>query len=250
VFFAYLGLLISPANLTIDYSLDHFKVARSLADVQGLAGLVLFAGLVAATLLGARRRPVLSALLLAFFVAYSIVSNLPFLSTIIMAERLIYLPSAFFLAAAARFAADSLGAGQWPPRLLAAAAASVVVVFATGTVMRNREWRTPLDLYQAAVREAPDSAKSQHMLGNELARAGFVADALSHLRRSVEVNPDNFVARTNLARALASLGRYDEALDHLKAVLTAAPTYRSAVDVVCGIYERTGKPPAAGKVCR
>ncbi len=250
VFLEYVGLLVSPAHLTIDYSLEHFKVARSLGDWQGWAGLLLFAGLTGGALAAARRRPVPAVLLLSFFATYSVISNLPFLSTIIMAERLIYLPSAFLLAAVASLGASAAQSGRWPGRILAVGALLVAILFAAGTAVRCREWRTPLDLYRAAVREAPDSAKSRHLLGLELAMAGRPDEALPHLQRSVEINPENFKARTNLARALAALGRYDEALVHLKTVLTQAPGHRAALDVVCGIFERTGKPPAAGRVCR
>jgi len=250
VFLTYIGLLVSPTDLSIDYSLEHFKVVRSLADWPGWSGLILFFGMAAAALLVARRRPSLAGLLLAFFASYSVVSNLPFLSTIIMAERLIYLPSAFFLGAVAILAQSAARSGRGAGGILAAGAVVVFAVFCAGTLFRNLEWRTPMSLYEAAVRTAPDSAKSRHLLGLELARAGRSAEALEHLGRSVAINPDNFKARTNLARALAQTGRYDEALEHLKTVLTQAPGHRAALDVVCGIYQVTGKPPAAARVCR
>jgi tetratricopeptide (TPR) repeat protein len=322
VFFEYVRLLVAPAGLTIDYSLDHLKAASSFGDWQALTGLALFIGLLWAGLAAARRSPALAFFILAFFATYSVVSNIPFLSTVIMAERLVYLPSAFFLLALAcvaeglahpaggtagldlfavtgeheckrqdakckvqnghaswlsatirlrtRLRRDFVGhppdrrstrfrpgASLWrrvrrgfrPGLLLVAGAIAVVAVFAAGTVQRCREWRTPFSLYSAAVVTAPDSAKSHHLLANELRRRGEGEVALVHYGRSVRIDGDNFVARTNFARALASSGRYDEALEQLRVALTAAPGYGPAVQIVCGIFERTGRPPGAARVC-
>ena len=256
VFFEYLRLLVLPANLTIDYSLNHLKIVTSATDASALAGLALFAGATVAALAAAGKHPVLSALILAFFATYIVVSNILFLSTIIMAERLIYLPSAFFLLAlgyAAVRLQEFLRASPQTARrtglIMTACSAVAALVFVGVTASRNLDWRTPFDLYSSAVIAAPDSAKSRHLLANELYRQGHVASALSHYAAAVAIDPGNFVARTNYARALAKSARYDEALEQLKEVLTMAPAYRPAFNLVCGIFERTGKPAGARTHC-
>ena len=167
-----------------------------------------------------------------------------------MAERLVYLPSAFFILAvvlAGLSVAASAGARR--RQLVAAGTAVVVVLFAAGTVVRNQDWLTPLALYRAAVAAAPQSAKSRHLLGNELAASGSPHEAVEQLVAGAAIDPENFVLRTNTARALARLGRYDEALPHLEAALTTHPGHRPAFELVCAIFERTGRPAAAGPHC-
>jgi hypothetical protein len=256
----YLRLLVVPTGLTIDYSVNHFQVAADLADPAALAGVVAMLAALAACVASARREGVLAMLLLGFFATYSVVSNFAFLSTIVMAERLVYLPSAFFVAAvvhAARQAADRLVAGardcpmreRWMRAAGWGLAVAVSGAFAVGTVERNADWESPLSLYSAAVATAPDSAKARHLLANELATGALLEDAVRHYSASLALDPSNFVARTNYAAALHRLGREDEALEELKVVLTRTPRYRPAFALVCTIYHDTGKPRAASKYC-
>ncbi len=97
VLYQYVALLVAPATLTIDYSLNHVPPVLSVADLRFWAGLALFAGSLAALWAAVRRRFAVAFVLLGFYATYVVVSNTLFLSTIIMAERLIYLPSAFFV---------------------------------------------------------------------------------------------------------------------------------------------------------
>jgi len=255
VFAEYARLLVAPVNLTIDYSLNHLEAVTSVGDPAALAGLALFLTAVVSAVWFARNHPLLSALMLGFFATYIVVSNILFLSTIIMAERLIFLPSAFFLVAFAYCVLSGHGDVSYGHRsrprsvLLLAATVVVLLLFAGLTVQRNLEWRTPLTLYSAAVEAAPNSAKSHHLLANELYAREELARSLGHYARAVEIDGENFPARTNYARVLAKTGDYGPALRQLKEVLTQAPGYRPAFNLVCVIYERTGQPPGAAGFC-
>jgi len=251
VFFWYLRLLVAPSDLTIDYSLNHLKAVTSVFDPEAIAGLVVFGGASLAALLLTRRERAVAAATVSFFATYMVVSNLLFPSTIIMAERLVYLPSAFFIVAMVALAQRGLPA--LPARAIRFAGTALMSVLCllmgAGTVMRNLEWRTPLALYSAAVETAPESAKARHLLANELRDAGRLNESLPHYSAAVSISPGNFVARTNFARTLAKLGRFDEALDQLRVALTLSPGHSSAMHLVCAIFERTGSPPGAAEVC-
>ena len=255
VFLEYIRLLVLPVGLTIDYSLNHLKLADSLSDVRAWAGLACFLGGAVSALVSSKRHPAVALAIVFFFGTYAVVSNIPFLSTIVMAERLIYLPSAFFLLVLVTplyrliSRAGESRTRAWVAGASLMTAATLTLLFSTLTITRNADWRTPLALYSAAVRAAPDSAKSRHLLAGELYSSGRRAESLTHYLAGAGIDPDNFVLRTNCARNLAWAGRYDEALSHLEAALTRAPRYQPAFDLVCAIYERTGKPPAAGQYC-
>ncbi len=251
VFAEYLRLQIAPAGLTIDYSLNHLPAATTLVDLQAWLGMLSVIGILGLLYLAVRHNYfALVFAILAFFGTYVVVSNTLFLSTIIMAERLIYLPSAFFLISVVIAGGSvTVFAGPRLRKALAVGTVSVTLLFAAGTYVRNNDWLTPLSLFRTAVEAAPNSAKSRHLLGNELASQGLLAEALYELDAGAAIDPGNFVLRTNTARVLAQLGRYDEALRHLESALTSAPGYRAAFELVCAIYERTGQPRAAGRHC-
>jgi len=68
--------------------------------------------------------------------------------------------------------------------------------------------------FEAAFAADPQSAEARHNLGKietntavTLLQAGRPAEALPHLRRAVDLEPDNPVAQENLARALAAMRR-------------------------------------------
>ncbi len=250
VFAEYFRLQVAPAGLTIDYSLNHLPAATSLLDMRAWAGVAVVTGMLALLIASCRRQFAVAFAILAFFGTYVVVSNTLFLSTIIMAERLIYLPSAFFLLVLVLTSSLVVAfAGTRLRQLLGIGIAAVILLYATATVVRNQDWLTPLSLYRAAVAEAPRSAKSRHLLGNELMAQGLLTEAVDELVIGASIDPTNFVLRTNAARGLAQMGRYSEALPHLEAALTAHPGYRPAFEMVCAIFERTGQPPAAERFC-
>lgn len=257
VFFHYLRLLVVPVHLTIDYSLNHLPAVDSLFDPEALAGLLLFWGGLAAVATCAWQSGrnvqarVVAVALLAFFATYSVVSNLAFLSTIIMAERLVYLPSAFFLIALIAAGWNTVANRGRKPAL--AAGITVLVLcscfYGWRTVARNTDWESAKTLYEAAVEVAPNSAKSRHLLARELYRDGRIDEARAHFFAAITIDPGNFVARTNYARTLAKSGDFKAALAELRIALTDSPGYRPAFNLVCAIFERTGNPQRARKIC-
>jgi len=129
----------------------------------------------------------------------------------IFGERLLYLPSvAFCLLVGAAFA--WWGRRRHPPGAAAGATRQsgsrirwVLMAGAslwTGalllqTVSYSRAWKDDVSLFRHAVAAEPNSTKAHHKLGEELLRADDIAAALPHLRRALEIAPDNeFAAQT------------------------------------------------------
>ncbi|MFI5347868.1 MAG: tetratricopeptide repeat protein, partial [Elusimicrobiota bacterium] len=82
------------------------------------------------------------------------------------------------------------------------------------------EARARLERALALSPDAPDGLTLKALLDE---RDGDWAGAAAALSRAVAVRPDDFVARFDLARALAALGRREEAAAQLDACLRLAP---------------------------
>ncbi len=69
----------------------------------------------------------------------------------------------------------------------------------------------------------PESADAHNVLATAFSAQGNVADALPHLRRSVELDPGNGEARYHLATVLLESGQYDEAIEEFRGALRLLP---------------------------
>jgi Flp pilus assembly protein TadD len=54
---------------------------------------------------------------------------------------------------------------------------------------------------------SPDFAIAHSDLGGALAEAGHFDEAIAHVRRALELDPDNAAAKENLARLVKAKGR-------------------------------------------
>jgi len=229
-------LLVAPAELTWDYSFNHVPVVSSVLDGAAWAGVGIAAGLTALLVWAWRSDRALAACLALFAATYSVVSNMVFLSTILMAERLLYLPSVFLVSGLALVGlrARHGAAAPWIRHCLVAGLVLVAFGYAARTAVRIPEWRDGLTLAESGVRAAPDSAKARHLYGHQLASAGRVDEAIPHYQASLALDPTNFVAHFNLGLALYGAGRPDQAFHAWEAaLLTSNGTYRKARAALC-----------------
>ncbi|MFM7107242.1 MAG: tetratricopeptide repeat protein [Planctomycetaceae bacterium] len=72
-----------------------------------------------------------------------------------------------------------------------------------------------IDFFERLLPRRPDSVEVLRVLAELVSRKGLVARAVELDRRLVEILPDDFLARYNLACSLARAGRPDEAIDSL-----------------------------------
>jgi hypothetical protein len=154
----YLGSLVWPAGLSADYSFSQIPLASGTGGEW--AAWLAVAAIAAAAVGLLRKAPAVSFALASAFLLWLPASNLLFASGTIMAERLVYLPSAGLIVAAV--------AGAWvllsrrPASALAGVgvAAALVGLFGVRTFARNADWRDDLSIWQATVRSAPGSFKA------------------------------------------------------------------------------------------
>ena len=220
----YASLLAWPARLSIDYSFRTIPPATSPLDPGALAGaacILAWAVLLARTRKGAPG----SAFALAFAgVAFAPVANLVVPIGTIMAERLLYLPSAGVCIALASALA---GARRAPVKALAVAAscaaALVVVALSARSVVRLRDWRDDYTIFKAALRVAPESVRVLFNFGAACEERGDDLSAVGAYEKAIAVWPDFADAHYNLAGVLARQKRLLPAVDHYREALRQQP---------------------------
>ena len=222
----YARLLVWPARLSPDYSYNQIPLVASALDVRFLAGAAIVAACAGGIVWLRRRSPVAAFGLALLALTYAIVSNVGIRVGTICAERLIYLPSAGAVIAAAVLLERAAAAGsRMRGRAVLVAVAVVVAAAGARTWARNRDWRDESTLWTAAVAVAPASARVQAEYGRIVmaraeAEAGagrtaeaehFYAEARTHLETAVTIYPAYSLPLDSLAMIASLHDRFDEA---------------------------------------
>jgi protein O-mannosyl-transferase len=253
VILEYVRLLIWPARLSPDYSYNQIPLVTSVLDLRFLSGVALAIACVCGIVLLWRRSPV-AAFGLAFAAAtFSIVSNLVITIGTICAERLMYLPSAGVLMAAAVGAERLTGSGPSRRRMAYFALTVILVIGAVRTSRRNRDWENESTLWSSALLAAPGSARVQAEYGRlmmglaeDAARAGRTGDAeklyataQAHLETAVKIYPSYSLPIDGLAMIYSLHDRFDEAMVQYERALKAWPgNYASLTNWGSALRER------------
>jgi tetratricopeptide (TPR) repeat protein len=72
-----------------------------------------------------------------------------------------------------------------------------------------------IEFFEKLLGRKPDSVETLRILAELVSRKGLMKRAVELDRRLVELRPDDFLARYNLACSLARAGKADEAIDSL-----------------------------------
>src|SRR5262249_53815558 len=164
----------------------------------------------------------------------------------IMAERLLYLPSAGFCLLLALGIAK-IGRGR---RATAALGALAVVVYGARTVERNTVWRGAPAFFPAMVAAAPRSARSHRELGLLLSEQNRHDEAVGEIETALRLAPDEPMTLYNLGNVLARAGRYPEAIAAYQRSLERKPDLVSAYVNLGSAYSDQGDEAAAEAVFR
>lgn len=224
----YVGLLVAPVRLCADYSPDRVAIARSVGDAGVLAGIATLVASLVIAVRSARSRPSLSWGIALFLVALLPVSNLLFPIGVAKAERILYIPSAGFLTAAAAAGVALVGASR--RRVLGHVALAIVTLaFFVRAVVRSRDWTDNCTLAAATVREAPESPMFLTMHARCLMEAGDVAEARRFLDRAFAAHRDFPTAHLVAGVLEEREGHLEAALAHDDAILRDRPEHVGAL---------------------
>jgi tetratricopeptide (TPR) repeat protein len=167
--------------------------------LETLAALALVAGLAAAAWRCRRRAPQAWLWGSAFALMLAPVLYFPAISTALVAERYLYIPSAAAVLLGAAAAGRAGRRAVW-------AAWAVAALFAIMTVARNRDWRDSERLYLASLGAEPDAAHFHLNLADILLRRGDDAGARAHLSAALAVLDSGRYAQTVFERYRARIG--------------------------------------------
>ena len=228
VLLKYLSLLVVPLRLSADYSYNQIPIVGSAGDPRLLlaTGVLLSVGAAAAVL--RKRHPPLVYFSLLFLVMWLPISNTIVVIGTIMAERLMYLPSAAFC-----FIVGALAASFWPSRprfqvLAAAAIATLLAACVVRTISRNRDWRSQETLFAATVRTAPRSAKAHFNYGTELLELGQPSRAAAEFEAALSITDRYPEAHSALGTVFMDKNDLPRAEAEFRAALRDDPAMASA----------------------
>jgi tetratricopeptide (TPR) repeat protein len=224
----YLRLLVWPHPLGVDFA---HATRFPTADALGAGGAAATAAWLGALLVGARlllRRPVAGLGVLWIFAALLPVLNLLAPVGVLMAERLLYLPSAGFCLAAGDLLSGALApaqAGRRARRATVVLSGLTLLLSALGmmTLRRNAEWRDGVSLWEAERAKAPDHPVVNNNLAVAYAGRGDHARALERAGAAVAAAPGCWRAHVNRGISLQALGRPDEAEGAFRAAARIEP---------------------------
>ncbi len=235
----YFGLLLWPWPLTIDYSYSQILPTSGASALWATFGASSLAAWGAAAWRWRSARPEVAFGLGLFLAAYFPASNLAVPIGTIMAERLMYIPSAGFLIALAPAAAGF--SGRRGGRAFLGTLAAVSLVFAGMSWARNREWSDYLIFWKRAAEVSPNSARALRIYGQSLIRRERFAEAVAPLRKSVRIMPVYDSAWTDLGISLMQSRQETEAEKALKESLRLHPRSPEALLALGALYLGTNR---------
>jgi len=231
----YLRLLFFPLTLSADYSYRQVVLSQSLDSAACVVGMVAAACLVAAFVWALRARVLGLLFGLGFFaIAYSLIGNLIVPIGVLVAERLLYLPSVGFCVAVAgagvalsRRYVLATGA-RWLRHVPVGALALVLALYSARTFVRNFDWRNHVTLYRATTEASPECHAARFNYSAILMqeqRNDPVAqeEALRQLQKAYEIRQDHFPSLVNMTMLYMDRGEWEKAREYALQGVKVAP---------------------------
>ncbi|CAG5119360.1 unnamed protein product, partial [Candidula unifasciata] len=225
-------ILLCPQWLCFDWSMGCVPTIASLDDPRLIAVMLFWVMLLLLlwTCLCnesiATRRAV-SLAMAVIVVPFLPATNILFRVGFVVAERVLYLPSAGFCLLVV------LGLRRICsyPRLTEVALAGfvlLILLFAARSAQRSNEWRKGIWLFRAGEKVCPDNAKVHYNIGKLCADVGKTEEAIERYRRAIELNPVYDQAMNNLANMLKDQGKELEAELLLDKAVSISPDFAAA----------------------
>ena len=202
----YTALLVAPTRLSIDYGSTVIGWQARMNDPYlWLGAAALLAWLVLFAWCAVRRAWQAVFCLLGVAATYGMVANVLTLIGTIFAERLLYLPSAFFVMLI------GIGAARVPARAVAPALVVLLALGSLRTFSYARRWNDRLAFYEASLREQPRSIQLYLLLSSDARVRGDLDLAERVIADARKIAPDYWVVLNYSALVAVERKDYDAA---------------------------------------
>jgi hypothetical protein len=202
----YLQLLVSPVTLRLDYGGLIVPGKFDSSDPYFYVGLLAIVLWIALFALAIRQRDRFSVVcLLCFAFLYGLIGNVVTIIGVNMAERLMYLPSVFFVLIAARWLV------RVDRRLALSIAGVVVALFALRSITYAARWNDKLGFYVYSATVEPRSVKSVQLSTLEFLEQNRLDEAEAYARRAISLRTEGDDVYLQLAGVLIRRGKWPEA---------------------------------------
>lgn len=223
-------LLAWPRSLQADYSPGEITAASGFGPAQAAgAGLLALATLI--LIATWRKQPVIAFGVLWLGIALGPVHNVLVPTGIVLAERTLFLGSAGFLigtAAIVEAVRGSSGHRMWLDRLILLALGVLLTCGILRSSSRQQIWRDLPTFATQLLIDAPLSYRAHYTYAQMLAKVDDLAGAEVHFRRSIELFPNSWVVRAELADRYRLGGHCWPAVEQYQLVLGLNPYHTAA----------------------
>jgi Flp pilus assembly protein TadD len=243
----YVRLLVAPLDLSADYSPAVILPTTEPTLLGGL-GLLLAAAAAVLAMVSWRAQPRVTAGIAWIAIAILPVSNLFFVTGVLLAERTLYLPSAgvALLAAAGweRWRASTRS------RAPTAVAGLAVALFAALCIRRNPDWRDGAAVFNRLREDHPESYRAQWALAGDWVRRGQEDSASRWYALAYRVWPHNYAFLLDYAGHLLRRGNLGAAAHVAEQGIGLRPEVPPAWELLAVAYLRTGRTREAAALAR
>lgn len=241
----FIGLkkIFIPYPLLHDYSFEYLPTVR-LASGGGMLLLLLFAGLIGATVFGVYKRK-LWAFGLAFYgITVSPVANVIFLNSTIFGERLLFTPS---LGVALTIVVLLMAQKRIPVKW-AKLAYLPLAIFAIMSFVRQLDWKDNFTLFSADVYHLTTSARANHNYATEVyfkyktdRQEEYKNEAAFYFTKATDIYPDYLDAWNNKGTLHLFAQEFDLAEQALLKTASIQPGYAKAFFNLGVTYQETNR---------
>ncbi len=233
LFFHYLKLILFPYPLIADYTGDVFPISEGLFEPATVLSILIFVGFVALAIWTYPKNAVLSLGMFWFLITLLPVLHIfPFHE--IAADHFLYLP-VVGLALVGGSTVDYLVRVKDKTLPSWALLGLLTCVWGALTLDRNQDWKNAETLWEATIKHAPGSSRANSNLGNIYANQGKSDLGIYYTKRSIELDPSQSIAWSNLGTIYFMAGEKAQQKGDLKEALRlqkeAKPLLEKAIEL-------------------
>lgn len=226
-------LLLNPWWLCFDWSMGCVPTIESFVDPRVCVAMLFWTGLfimilVSITYPVGQYKRILSMAFAILVVPFLPASNLFFRVGFVIAERILYLPSAGFCMLVVTGARMICQFNSGIRKVVASFFVFLIVVYICRSVQRSAEWQTESKLFTKGEKVCPLNAKVHYNIAKVKSDDGEIDFAIERYNLAIKLYPEYDQAMNNLANILKERNMEEEAKELLEKAVQIRPSFAAA----------------------